>query len=412
MTTRKRTPRSTRPARPTGALKALAESKKSPTILLKDLQTHAVKRAQADNSRRQDIIHPSEMAKEDWCARATSYRIRGIARTDPDEVHHHQLLTIFEEGHEIHSKWQTWLGEMGRLWGLWRCPVCGHEETDVGVLNCRGEEGVDEHNTVPMEYKEIPLDAEAEWMISGHADGGVPDLRALIEIKSIGLGTLRIEEPELVKKYTLKTAETGKSVVDLDNLWKAIKRPLKGHRKQAGIYLAIANLRGYPLDKMIFLYEYKANQSTKEFVIEFDEDMVSDLIEMAKDIKWSVETGRDLPRIENAAQNAKPCKTCPWKTWCWAEEEDDGESTTPTDITDGGSLEKGEDEAGPAADLHAKPTRRVSRTPRRPDRTGRQRTDAVDDSVHAVGRVPRSAVGGSGGRRSPRRRVPRSDQGS
>lgn len=403
MTTRsRRTPRT----KLRGSLKALAETHKSNTLLLSDIQRHAVKKSQADNSRRQDIIHPSEMAKEDWCPRATTYRLRGIKPTDPEEVHFHQLITIFEEGHEIHSKWQSWIGEMGRLWGTWYCPACGETRDGVGVLTCSGTEE-SPHPLLDMLYREVRLDAEAEWMIVGHADGAVPDLEAFIEVKSIGLGTLRIEEKELVRKYTLKT-EDGKSVVDYDNLWKAIKRPLKSHRKQAGVYLSIAHLLGLPYTKMIFIYENKANQSTKEFVIDYSDDLVADLIDAAKDVKWAVETGRDLPRIDGATKDSSPCKTCPWKTWCYAEEEEDGAGTASKDVEDGRGLSGSEEETGSPADLHASAPRRVPRTAGRSDRVGRQRTDDADDPIHPVGRVPRSATGGSRGRRVPRRRVPRS----
>jgi hypothetical protein len=90
----KRAPRSTR-RKPSAAMAALIESKKAPTTLLGDVQHHAVKRAQEDNSRRQDIIHPSEMAKENWCPRQTTFRIRGVEPSDSGEVHGYHMLTIF-----------------------------------------------------------------------------------------------------------------------------------------------------------------------------------------------------------------------------------------------------------------------------------------------------------------------------
>lgn len=403
--TAKKTPRSNR-RKPTGALAALAETKKGSHTLIGDIQQHAVKKAQQDDSRRQDIIHPSEMAKEDWCPRATAYRISGIQPSNPEKVHGYRLLTIFQEGHDIHSKWQTWLAEMGRLWGKWKCPVCEHTTWGLATPYCAECARVHPGLATRMQYAEVSLDAEDQYMICGHADGGVPDLKAFIEIKSIGVGTLRIEEPDLVKQHTVRDKETNKAVVDLDGLWKAIKRPLKSHRKQAGVYLAIAKYLGWDFDRMIFIYENKGNQDTKEFTIRYSDDLVADLLDTALDIKWAVENEKTLPRPNAFTRDTKPCKECPFLTWCWAGEEEDGESKSEPDAADGARVPRSKAETGSAEDLHAESTgERVPRSARRSNRTGRQRPDASNDSVHEVGRVPERTTGSGRGRRTVRRRV-------
>jgi CRISPR/Cas system-associated exonuclease Cas4 (RecB family) len=386
---------------------ALIESKKNPTTLLGDIQQHAVKRAQEDTSRRQDIIHPSEMAKSDWCPRQTAYRIRGVEPSDPQKVHGYQMLTIFQEGHDVHEKWQTWLGEMGRLWGKWECPACSAETWHTGQPYCVACKELHDLSVL-MRYKEVPLDAEQQWLIQGHADGGVPDVESFIEVKTIGLGTLRIEEPDLVKKHTVKTTE-GKSVVDVDSLWKAIKRPLKGHRKQAAIYLAIANLLGWPYKRMVFIYEYKANQQTKEFTVPFDQEMADELIDTAKDVKWAVEQNTELPRPEGFTSDKQPCRECPWRRWCWAGEEtttDEQAGQQEPDAADGARVPRSQAQTRPAADRDADSSeRRVPRTARRSDRPQRQRTDAPVRPADEVGGVPEHPTGVRGGRRVVRRRV-------
>jgi hypothetical protein len=405
-------PRSTR-RKPSPTLAALIASKKAPTTLLGDMQQHAVKKSQEPTDRRQDIIHPSEMAKEDWCPRQTTYRLRGIATTDSGEVHGYQMLTIFQEGHDIHSKWQTWLGEMGRLWGKWKCPVCKGTIFYTGppfCVDCMSEHGIE----VTMQYAEVPLDAEDAWMITGHADGAVPDLNAFIEIKSIGLGTVRMEEPALVKSHTVKTQD-GKSVVDYDSLFKAIKRPFKSHRKQAAVYLAIAKHAGWDYDRMVFIYENKANQQVKEFTVPFDEELADELIDTAKDIKWAVEHNTDLPRPAEFSKDKKPCRECPWRTWCYAGEEDttsEQASEPERDSASGGRVPRSQAASGSAPDRSPDSTRRrVPRSARGSDRTDRQRPDAGHDDVHEVGRVPEHTVGRSGGRRVVRRRVSEPRQG-
>lgn len=407
--TRKRLLRNTS-RKPTGALAALIEPKKATTVLLGDVQQHAVKRAQEDTSRRPDVIHPSEMAKSDWCPRQTAYRIRGLEPSDPKKVHGYQMLTIFQEGHDVHSKWQTWLGEMGRLWGQWECRVCGH--TDLGVpdsLEIFGYAMSDskyEHEHV-WDYKEVPLDAEEQWLIEGHADGAVPDIESFIEVKTIGLGTIRMEEPSLVSQYTVKTTD-DKSVVDVDSLWKGIKRPFKSHRKQAAIYLAIADHLGWPYRQMVFVYENKGNQQTKEFVVPFDRELAEELIDTAKDVKWAVETQNELPRPEGFRKDRKPCTECPWRTWCYAGEDattsEQQDSAPEPDPPDGVRVPRSQAKTRPSTHPDADPARgRVPRSAQRPDRRQRQRPDAADDQAHEVGGVPGNTVGRSGGRRTVRR---------
>jgi CRISPR/Cas system-associated exonuclease Cas4 (RecB family) len=396
----KRAPRSTR-RKPSAAMAALIESKKAPTTLLGDVQHHAVKRAQEDNSRRQDIIHPSEMAKENWCPRQTTFRIRGVEPSDSGEVHGYHMLTIFQEGHDVHTKWQAWLGEMGRLWGRWQCRVC-----DRGWWGISGELLEEHHgHRAVWDYKEVPLDAEEAWLIAGHADGAVPDVEGFIEVKTIGLGTLRMEEPELVRRHTVEATD-GKKVVDYDSLWKAIKRPLKSHRKQATVYLAIAKHLGWPYSRMVFIYENKANQQVKEFVVPFDQDTANELIDTALDVKWAVEKDTDLPRPSGFTKDKKPCKECPWRTWCWAGEETttDEEREPERDAADGSRVPRSQGQTRPAADRGAdSPRRGRTRTARRSDRPDRQRTDAPVHQDDEVVGVPGDPTGGGRGRRTVRR---------
>jgi hypothetical protein len=373
--------KSSRSRRPTGALASLVEGKRGGTVLLGDMQQHMVKKNLADNSRRQDIIHPSELAKEYVCPRQIVYRISGQEPTDSKKEHTVGLLAIFEEGHAQHSKYQNLLVDMGRMWGDWKCRNCGTVVTASLEPPAGSECQCDQ-----WEYQEVGLDAEVVWGMRGHADGAVPDLEAFIEIKTIGLGTLRMEEPELVKKHTHKTTD-GKTVTDMDGLWKDIKRPLKPHRNQANLYLAIANELGLPFNKMIFIYENKANQMTKEFVMPFSERAVEPLIDTAKDIKYAVDHDKELPRPDWAEKEHKECRDCPFRSLCYGEGDEESRSKRSARV--------------PAA------RRGSAGAARRSDRDGSSRTDDSDASVDGVGELPDDRAGGSRGRRVVRRRSSR-----
>lgn len=384
----------------TGLMAEMASTRKKPTTLLGDIQTHILKKSQ-HNPRRTDVIHPSELAKDDVCPRRIVKRIQGKSETDlvpPNGVH---LETIFQEGHDIHSKWQSWLGEMERLWGKWVCPACETQVWGLGQRECSGPIS-DGHPPVLMTYAEVPLDAEEQWLISGHADGAVPDLQAMIEVKSIGMGTLRMDEPELVKKYMV-TTEDGKRILDYDALWKGLQHPLRPHRIQASLYLSIAQLLGWDYDKMIFIYENKANQQTKEFVTKLEPSLVEPLLDVAKDIKWAVENDRDLPIPRGFTLNSKPCSECPYRSLCFNDE-----TMEERDAGDGARKPRSQARDGEAADLPSGSSRRgASRSAGRSDRPGRQRTDEPVHRTDAVERVPRQSTrsrrGGREVRRSSRR---------
>ena len=395
-------PRKVRSNRPkpglSGFMKSFAETNKYQTVLLGDIQKYVLTRA--DEDRDPHVVHPSEMAKPDWCPRSTAYRIRDIPPSNLDkDTANIRLQTIFQEGHDIHSKWQTWLAEMGLLFGLWECRNCeatflGESLTTCNKCGMRG-----------LKYKEVPLLDESR-MIAGNSDGGVMTKDALIEIKSIGVGTVRIEDPALLRQYQVKTVE-GRTVVDLEQLWKGIKRPLKSHRFQGWIYLYLAEVMELPVDKMVFIYENKANQGTKEFVIKRNNEAIEDLLEMAADVKWAVDNETLPPRPNGFTKESKPCKTCVFRDLCW-EGRDQARAGQPQ-TTGRRSVVRSRRTLAPAEDPASRASggRRVPRTAGRPHRSARQRPDEPVRGDDPVVRLPGRSTGDGRGRREVRRRSTR-----
>jgi hypothetical protein len=344
------------------------------------------------------------MAKSDWCPRQTYYRLAG-ASPEKGRNFSAQLEGVFEEGHAIHAKWQKWLQQMGRLWGKWRCAECGWTVLATGgTLSC-------EHcdSRQPLEYREVPVEAESEFLIAGHEDGAIEDLNALVEIKSIGNGTVRFDNPELLKQFTVKT-EDGKTVIDTDGLWKALRRPFGSHIRQTQIYLRLCQEMGLPFDKVIFLYEYKATQAQKEFVVKYNPEIAEPLFETALDIKYALKKGKPPPRPEFTGQDKKVCKTdCPFFTLCWENTTDDTSSSTPG-LGSGSDPEPASDPADgagrpvPASEAGGRRARTASGS----HRTRRRRTDEPVRQNDGVGGVHRQPTGGSGGGRKVVRRHTRS----
>lgn len=243
-------------------------------------------------------VHPSDLAKNDWCPRATYYKIAGTEETNSDSFALRRM-NIFAEGHYIHEKWQKWMWLTGCLAGMWQCKKCDHKWEDKSPEHCP------DCGSPRLVYREVPLYNE-EHKIIGHADGMWEDTKgkSLVEIKSVGLGTIRWDAPDLYSGY-----ESGD--LTLDDLWKRIKRPLLPHRRQINLYMYMSGVHD-----AIVLYEWKPTQEVKEFHLAYDESLVAPLLEGAKSVNEAVEEGVVPPRPVGFTKSGA-CKFCPFKTKCW-----------------------------------------------------------------------------------------------
>ena len=267
--------------------------------LLARVETELVQQViNRDGQRDTKHLHPSEMARNDWCPRASYYRMTDSTVSDP-EAFSMRRLNIFAEGHYIHEKWQEWMWRAGCLVGVFRCHHCGYGWMDKSPATCP-ECGSDD-----LRYKEVPIQND-EYMILGHADGEWEDYqgRALVELKSIGLGTIRFDAPALHEAYS-----SGQ--LTLDELWRRIKRPLMAHRKQINLYLYVR-----ALSKAIVIYEWKPTQEVKEFHLDYDDKLVRPMLDKAKLVVDALHDEIPPPRPA-ASKEAPICKMCPYKTECW-----------------------------------------------------------------------------------------------
>lgn len=213
------------------------------------------------------------------------------------------LENVFAEGNSIHAKWQNWLADTGYLWGDWRCSRCSEYVRDSDKPEssrfgpCVGTDWVKLQEIDPIgwpdyphdwKYKEVTL-ASTTHKISGHADGALTKHKCLIEIKSMGVGTLKFEAPKLMNDHTHSV--NGKNILDIEGLWKDFSRPLLSHVKQGNIYLWMAKQMGLPFDSIVFLYEFKANQRTKEFRVQSSEDILEPLLTTAEQVEYHLTKG-------------------------------------------------------------------------------------------------------------------------
>jgi hypothetical protein len=251
------------------------------------------------DERDQSYIHPSDIIKAEWCALAQYHAIKGnyVETRDKPTL---RLASIFEEGHTIHAKWQEWFEEMGVLFGKWMCGNCGYSWYGTDPLeDCECPIGVPRSL-----YKEVPLRSD-KHMMRGHADGWIKGLGddCLIEIKSIGTGTIRMEMPALMAQYNN----------DIDVVWKNIRTPLRSHQLQGQIYLHLCHLMAEAGElesapnEIVFIYELKANQEYKEFVVKYNPEYTAELFDKALDVAWAV--NNDRPPL-CSIDSEKGCKRC------------------------------------------------------------------------------------------------------
>ncbi|MFV0135460.1 hypothetical protein ACLGIH_19950 [Streptomyces sp. HMX87] len=249
---------------------------KSAEPLFGAVQKHVLDKAAKPSDRAQDVFHPSEMVKSDWCHLAAYHRLRLAVEPADKRKTTFTRENIFEEGHRTHSKWQRWLTEMGRLAGDWKCLYCGarfwNDTTPAECHECSAPPSC-------LEYAEVPLNAHP-LRIGGKADGYSPEDASLIEIKTLGLGSLRFERPEFLDRYTVDT-EYGR-LPDMTRLWRDFRRPLPTAVRQVQLYMYLANhFEDLPTEKTVFFYDFKPTQETKSFTVTYDESFSEPLIEAA-----------------------------------------------------------------------------------------------------------------------------------
>lgn len=270
-------------------LKKFLDAKKTETRLIGDVERYMMKRPL--DPRRTDVLHPSEIIKPDWCHRYAYYLLNG--GTPKKEKPNLRLQNIFDEGHYIHAKWQRRFQEMGVLYGKFQCYSC--RKTVFGLSPDKCECGYSD-----LEYKEVAL-VDEPLRIAGHTDGWIKGIGddCLIEIKSIGAGTLRFEAPDL-----LMDADG-----DVTKAWKNIRRPFRSHLLQGQMYLELVRrMYGEEAPKeIVFIYELKADQDFKEFTVKADYEIVERIFFAASKVVKAVEEGV-MPECN--IDYEKGCKSC------------------------------------------------------------------------------------------------------
>lgn len=375
-------------------LKGFADAKKTNIDLLKDIQSHVVAEGNknAGAGRESHKIHVSELVKSHACPRHLTYKITKVEPTDPPAAAYHRLEMIWAAGNAEHEKWQRWLKEMGDLWGSWRCMTCTHEWEALSPSECT------ECGSSLLEYREVDLDVESHYLV-GHADGAVPRLETLVEVKSFSVGSVRMDDAKLVSTHTHKV--DGRTLVDHEGLWNAVKRPLRSHLKQGMMYLWMCKQLGMPFERITFIYENKTTQATKTFEVKLSERFIREHLDVLEEVLEHAKNGTLPKRPALFDRESRPCKDCVFRSTCWEEETSDNHGEESAAVPSRRPRSRSEETGGEAEVRTARQAREGSAAgSRRHHRTGRPQSDRDDDAADQVGRAPRRATRDGRGRRA------------
>lgn len=258
-----------------GSLKKFIDAGKSGNRVIASVERHLISKP-TPSDRRSDVLHPSAMVKSDWCHRSSYYQLLGFPPPPSKYRVTLRQKRVFQTGHDIHAGWQTIFQEMGTLYGIYECNTCHVKEWGLADKSCPVCKGTE------YSYKEVSLMYD-ELRIAGHADGillgfGEP---LMLEIKSVGAGTFRFEAPELNYKHN----------GEIEKMWKELSAPFMSHIMQAQMYMKLTELIGlkHQPQEALFLYENKATQEAKEFVVAKSDFGVTPILEAAKAIVEAVD---------------------------------------------------------------------------------------------------------------------------
>lgn len=260
-----------------------------------------------ENDRAVDVNSPSQVFK---CMRSLYYARIGAESdgfTDP------RLQRIFDNGTHMHLRIQEYLTKEGSL-VMDECPC---------------------------------IDAEAN--IQGHTDGILKMTEqeyAILELKSMNsilFGKLKEPKPEHIaqamiymyctecRRQELVSMTEDEFKFSLDDRvefyrsrYQHLKAGKKHTREEKIQHNIITNLKldnllhtiKRPIDRIVFLYENKDNQELKEFVIEYDDDLMCDILDFYDQVNYYV-ANKKVPPREGTSKSCNICRFCSYRNECY-----------------------------------------------------------------------------------------------
>ncbi len=282
--------------------------------IVKGIEAHTIQKAR-QNNRDYTYFHASAW---DGCHRKIAYQYyeaKGFITVDEKA----QRITaqgerIFDNGHYMHFRYRDYLQDYATeaLLGCWLClnwtahpePKIYGRDSKLGITKpekC-------ECGSTRFQYEEVGFFDSDLW-VGGHVDA-VIDATKWPYTKSGEHKSLdAIPEDERYFIVDFKTMHPF--------IFKDLQKPKPEHITQMQWYLHLSGMRYGK-----FLYENKADQRVKEFLVERDEATIAIKKEEAVLLKYQLEHlnsdgKRVLPERGHDSRGHKECLECKFKGHCW-----------------------------------------------------------------------------------------------
>lgn len=260
-----------------------------------------------ENDRAVDVNSPSQVFK---CMRSLYYARTGA---ESDGFIDPRLQRIFDNGTHMHLRIQEYLTKEGSL-VMDECPC---------------------------------IDAEAN--IQGHTDGILKMTEqeyAILELKSMNsilFGKLKEPKPEHIAQamiymyctecrrqelVSMTEDEFKFSLDDRVDFYRSRYQHLKAGKKYTKEekiqHNILTNLKldkllrtiKRPIDRIVFLYENKDNQELKEFVVEYNDDLMCDILDFYDQVNYYV-ANKKVPPREGTSKSCNICRFCSYRNECY-----------------------------------------------------------------------------------------------
>ena len=291
------------------SFQGVLDSMKGGGTLLPLLDDYLISLDTVDEAHSHRFISPSGLF---GCKRSVAFRMMGVSR---DVSVNPRLRRIFDTGSGVHEQIQGYLSEAGLL-----------KVVEAPVFN--------------LALKTM-----------GHTDGLLelsPFEISVLEIKSINTDEFnRLKEPKAQHRFQgntymfflevvrrrVNSCKSAKEAMDM--LWGEYKQMLdtfvEGGRKRtkeekmSWNKACLEEVVNYfwgkvrPIRKVIFYYYDKNTSDHKEFIIEWDDATIADIICECQSINAYVEEGVMPPRLEGATgKSFSGCRYCDYKYSCFS----------------------------------------------------------------------------------------------
>lgn len=261
----------------------------------------------SNNNRSYKVFHPSAFGK---CLRRMMYQkyVSEGMMEQPYQSIEPRMIRIWDTGHSMHSRWASYMEEIGVLRGVWKCanPLCGHIhglENKIGIFK---PSECSECKSKKFIYEEITVD-DPSINFHGHCDqildfsGLDNDFKASKEFED--LSSMMPYMPS--KPIVIDMKSIGK------NQWSKIdKGPHFYYVVQLTIYLHMLDL-----DMGIIIYERKDDSETRMFRVNRNEEWW-DIIKKQSSLMLSMFDKKTLPPPRPILKTDFECKFCEFSSTC------------------------------------------------------------------------------------------------